>query len=585
MMSFSSSKDYLVKENYYQQNSELGYYHGNGLEHLGMKDGSIVTKEDYNQLQLGYNPISGETLVKNAGDHERRAGMDATFSAPKSMSVLDALARAHGDEVTSNNLRAAQDRAVQNAMEKMQNNFIRTRVVDPDGSGERIRVKTDGLIWASFLHDTGRETSKGFVDPQIHTHNFIFNVVTYTDPLTGEIRTLSLSNEEIMNNKMYLGQYYRNELANELKSLGYSLALTDARQGFFELAKADGELLFDRTQLKAFSGRSEEIQAAMAEFEKKYPNINEAKLKDIINQAIKTGKKTLDEEIFLEEFIDRAYRTGITEEMLKELKEHSNQPRKEVDAEILQDHIEKSLAYITEKESVFNKEDFMKECLKYGLEYGLTEKDYEIAINENSNFIQLGENQFTSQEMIDIERETIVTILSTKTHFQPIADSLESVKKFTDEHFSTMNEGQLNFVQTVLFSRDQFIAVQGKAGTGKTFSAKAIKDYLDRYHPEIEIVGASFMGKAADGLEQDSGIKSSTLDSYFLKEKSELDEPRSKQRILLIDEAAMSCINYLRLQSKRATKLFLLGIRHSSHQSQPGEYLKICKILGFELSN
>lgn len=563
-MSAAQAIEYYLKENYYQKNSELGHFHGKGLELLGLQDGKALNKEDFKSLLLGFHPETGEKLVKNAGDPDRRAGMDATFSAPKSMSILDALARVHGNEELSADLRAAQDRAVQSAMQKMQDNYAWTRIADPDRPGETIRVKTDGLSWVTITHDTGRETLKGEIDPQIHSHNFILNVVTYTDPTTGETKTLTLSNEEMLNNKMYLGQFYRNELASELNKLGYTTVLTDARQGFFELANSDGTLMFDKDQLKVFSGRSEEIKSVVEEFAKKYPGVDDAKLKDIINQSIKTSKKTLDEEEFIEEFLTRSYHSGIDDKRLESIiNDMVPHTQHIVDPQLLQDHINKALSFVTEKESVFTKEDMMRELLKYGLEYGIVESEYEAVLFDNPNFIQLDDNQFTSQEILDMEKEIIVSVLTTKEYFRPIAESVDHVKDFCKENFSTMNEQQLEFVHTVLHSTDQFIAVQGKAGTGKTFSAKAIKDYLDEHHPEIEILGASFMGKAADGLEQDSGIKSSTLDSYFIQESKEPNGKRSKQRILLVDEAGMTGVKHLHkllsIAKEKGDKVIFIG--------------------------
>lgn len=563
-MTSAQAIEYYLKENYYQKNSELGHFHGKGLEHLGLVDGKALNKEDFKSLLLGFHPETGEKLVKNAGDPDRRAGMDATFSAPKSMSILDALARVHGNEELSVAIREAQDRAVQIAMQKMQDNYAWTRIADPDRPGETIRVKTDGLSWVTITHDTGRETLKGEIDPQIHSHNFILNVVTYTDPTTGETKTLTLSNEEMLANKMYLGQFYRNELAAQLNELGFTTVLTDARQGFFELANSDGSLMFDKNQLKMFSGRSEEIKAVVAEFEKKYPGVDDAKLKDIINQAIKTSKKTLDEEEFIEEFIARSYRSGIDDKRLESIiNDMVPYTQRIVDPQLLQDQINKALSYVTEKESVFSKEDMMKELLKYGLEYGIVESEYQAALVENPNYIQLDDNQFTSQEILDMEKEIIVSVLSSKDQFKPIALSVAAVRAFCQEKFKTMNDQQLDFVETVLHSTDQFIAVQGKAGTGKTFSAKAIKDYLDEHHPEIEIFGASFMGKAADGLEQDSGIKSSTLDAYFNQEAKEASGPRNKQRILLVDEAGMTGVKHLHkllsIAKEKGDKVIFIG--------------------------
>jgi conjugative relaxase-like TrwC/TraI family protein len=49
---------------------------------------SAVSHEDFRAVLHGLNPATGEVLVPSAkGNGERRAGWDATFNAPKSVSI------------------------------------------------------------------------------------------------------------------------------------------------------------------------------------------------------------------------------------------------------------------------------------------------------------------------------------------------------------------------------------------------------------------------------------------------------------------------------------------------------------------
>lgn len=534
-MTVAQAMTYYEIENYYQQNNELGSVHGKGLKYLGIKDGSLLNENLFRSLLVAHHPETGEVLLKNSGN-DRRAGFDVTTSAPKSVSLLDALARVNGREDISDHLRAAHESATQKMMQKIQNNYAYTRIADPDRPGKTIRVKTNGMMWVNFTHDITRSTQGGIVDPQLHTHNFIFNLVSYTDPITGETRTLTLSNEEIFKQKMYLGQYYRSELAQELKKLGYEIVMTDARNGFFEIKGIDEEFL------KIFSGRSEEIKEHIDEYKKKYKEASDAKLKNIINQDIKAKKKTIDAEALLEQYKERMNEIGLDTKFVEDLERNRESVLEKglpvLSEELVQDHINKSLLYMTETESVFTKEQFMRECLKHGLEDGISELDYDFALLNNKNIVSLGEGKFSTHEMIEAEKGIIKNILTTQNKLEKIAD-IEKVNEFMMEHYKTLTEGQLQMVQAALSSKDQFVAVQGNAGTGKTFAAAAIKRFMDENVSDMEIVGASFMGKAAAGLEADAGILSSTLHSYLAKEALN-NESRNKQRVLIIDEAGLT---------------------------------------------
>jgi conjugative relaxase-like TrwC/TraI family protein len=75
------------RDDYYtEQQRVAGRWFGKAAAELGLT-GEIAT-EDFRVALSGLNPKTGETLVhaaQRAG--ERRAGWDATFNAPKSVSV------------------------------------------------------------------------------------------------------------------------------------------------------------------------------------------------------------------------------------------------------------------------------------------------------------------------------------------------------------------------------------------------------------------------------------------------------------------------------------------------------------------
>jgi conjugative relaxase-like TrwC/TraI family protein len=93
-MKGAGREDYYLKlagEDYYSAGTERpGYWLGEGAERLELS-GKVEAEALRNVLD-GFTPEGRRGLVQNAGAFGRQRGWDLTFSAPKSVSVLWALA-------------------------------------------------------------------------------------------------------------------------------------------------------------------------------------------------------------------------------------------------------------------------------------------------------------------------------------------------------------------------------------------------------------------------------------------------------------------------------------------------------------
>ena len=98
---------------------------------------------------------------------EHRAGWDATFSAPKSVSLT---ALVGGDERVTEAHRAA----VTTALEEFEK-YTHARI-----GGNNPAEMTGKFVAAKFEHDTARPVD-GYAAPQLHTHAIIFNVTERED--------------------------------------------------------------------------------------------------------------------------------------------------------------------------------------------------------------------------------------------------------------------------------------------------------------------------------------------------------------------------------------------------------------------
>jgi conjugative relaxase-like TrwC/TraI family protein len=185
---------------------ERSAWHGEGAARLGLACGSPVQPDVFERLFAGFSPEGETPLVQNAGRANRQSAWDLTFSAPKSFSVLTLLS----PEPLARQLRACHREAVKETLDHLEAEHLQTR----RGKGGYQR-ESARLVAALFSHDTSRAA-----DPQIHTHAVILNLGVRKDGTTGSIRSRPFYDQ-----KMLLGQRYRNGLAQRLSQrLGLSLS-------------------------------------------------------------------------------------------------------------------------------------------------------------------------------------------------------------------------------------------------------------------------------------------------------------------------------------------------------------------------
>jgi conjugative relaxase-like TrwC/TraI family protein len=221
-----------------------GVWSGNQAAGLGVS--GEVTSEALQRLSEGRDPVSGSRLGRELVDRVKAngamvravAGFDATFSAPKSLSVWWALT---GDT----RLLAAHDAAVTEVFEHLERFGSTTRVrVD----GRRLHPESRGLTIASFRQSTSRDD-----DPQIHTH-----AVVSAKAQTLDGGWFALDARYLKRHQRMLGGLYQSLLRSELTAR-FGLAWSEIVNGQAEIAGVPTDLL------QTFSKRSVEIDEALAD--------------------------------------------------------------------------------------------------------------------------------------------------------------------------------------------------------------------------------------------------------------------------------------------------------------------------------
>ena len=213
-----------------------------------------VNEAHFQRLADGRHPLSDELLVRHQtacqytnarGERvkamEHRGGWDATFSAPKSVSLT---ALVGGDE----RVREAHRASVAVALDEVER-YVQARL------GGSLPAETTGRwVAARFEHDSARPVA-GYAAPQLHTHVVFFNL---THTASGEVRPVQP--RELYRTQQYGTAVYRSELAFRLAGLGYEIERGESGQP--EIAG------YTQAYLEASSPRRQQIQAHLEQHQR-----------------------------------------------------------------------------------------------------------------------------------------------------------------------------------------------------------------------------------------------------------------------------------------------------------------------------
>lgn len=495
--------DYLDGENareiddYYAAESGDGQWHGDTqlLSALGIDSSQPSSSDDRTAIMQGLHPRSGEYLLHSRSS-SRRMGWDATFSAPKSVSILWGTA--------SDEIRAAIESAHKHAVQKAMSEAA-ALVYSRTGHGGTGRAPA-GVVWTSHLHGTSRT-----LDPQLHSHNFLYNI---TQNGQGEFRTIAV--EEIYRNKLYLGALYRAELAANLKKLGFTIE-EDGKS--FRIAGVEKEIE------REFSKRR---VAILEEAERR--GVHDAKGMEIVAKAGRAKKiDGVNSRDLMPRWRAVAKELGMPEiSMIMGAQNES----KTYDRKELYDRL-------TQGQSVFSESDIRKELAIYAQHCGLgidfIKSEYEKIMKDDELVcLDRGKGIYSTKSMIEIEQDMINLARQMKRNVahRPI-DPTRAIADFEARAGYKISDEQRAAVAEMLGG--QLAIVRGVAGAGKTTAAAIARDALNRagYH----VIGTAISAKAARGLSEASNeqMTIARLAIDLIEGRRKL----GKNDVIMIDEAGM----------------------------------------------
>jgi conjugative relaxase-like TrwC/TraI family protein len=237
----------------------------------------------------GRHPVTADAIRPVGGDGSRVAGIDLTFSAPKSVSALWAVSGPYRRA----QIEAAHRGAIASAMARVERDveLVRRR--------ERGVLRWEparSLVRAEFVHTSSRLTrgqeTDGVPDPQLHSHV----VVVAAQRRDGVFA--AVDSRELFRSARVNGAWYRAELAYSLGELGLDVRGGQGKDGrYFEVAGVPADLA------KRWSARTEDIERAARTFRERYgrePRAGELGALTVATRGTKTALAQVD--------VDQAWR-------------------------------------------------------------------------------------------------------------------------------------------------------------------------------------------------------------------------------------------------------------------------------------
>jgi conjugative relaxase-like TrwC/TraI family protein len=508
-------------------NTVQGEWQGRLAAEYGLT--TALSEEEFARLSQGQHPHTGEQLVqhrlaneykdengKTVTSMEHRAGWDATFSAPKSISLT---ALVGGDH----RIRAAHRESVRIALDELER-YTQARI-----GGNHPAETTGKFLVAKFEHDTARPVD-GYAAPQLHTHAVIFNIAERENEECRAIQPRSW-----FQSQQFATAIYQSELTYRLRQLGYEIE--PGRSGAPEIKG------YTLEYLDASSPRSRQIREHLERI-----GHNSKEAAEIAAHSTRDRKEILRPREVLEAHRRLAAEFGNQPDaVVRSARERAQQVQTSINpVHRAQEAVTFARDKNFEREAVVDERLLVRDALRRGMgELRYPEVRTNLERRHNSGeFVSVERSVhqtgrlFTTAKTIAAEHEIVRRMREGQNQLEPILPRQKAIAT-VDSH-PNLNLGQKSVVEDVLSSRDCIQAIQGVAGAGKTTTLMAIRAAAQAQGFEVE--GFAPTSRAAKQLEQ-AGVHSGTLQSFLVRSQ----ESDLRQRtFFFVDESSLASTNQIR---------------------------------------
>jgi conjugative relaxase-like TrwC/TraI family protein len=501
-------------EDYYAGRGESpGRWRGAGIRALGLSPGDRVDRAGFMAVMQGRRPVDGSVL-RPVGARSTVAGFDLTFSAPKSVSVLFAVA--DGDVASA--ALDAHELAVVAALEYLEREACWTR----RGHDGVERVRGAGFVAASYRHRMSRSS-----DPQLHTHVVVANM-TLADG-----RFTALDAHAIYEHKSAGGTVYRAVLREELRRRLPWVKWRTAGRGLFEI---DG---IPEPVLRHFSQRRVEIEEQALALVGADGELSRERMQGIALATRRAKQYVFDGGSWREQARARASEHGFGARELLAVTKRRPQPRQDPDASAVSGRLS-GPSGLTERHNTFARRHALAE-LGGTFEQGVAIEQLERVTDAyltSAGVVEVcgkDERRYTTADLLAHEAELIGSAVRRRTERCGVV-SASLVDEVIVRSTPALNDGQTAAVRTITSRGRGVDAVEALAGTGKTTMIGALAACYQQ--AGWSVIGAAPTGRAARELRDTAGIEATTIHSLLL----ELNRSGGfdQRTLLVLDEAAMT---------------------------------------------
>jgi conjugative relaxase-like TrwC/TraI family protein len=486
-----------------------------------------VGNEHFARLTEGQHPHTEAQLVrhqvsktyegkfgKEVTSVEHRAGWDATFSAPKSVSLT---ALVGGDE----RVREAHRDSVRVALAELEK-YTQARIGNvhaPETTGK--------FVAATFEHDTARPVD-GYAAPQLHTHAVIFNV---TERDNGQTR--ALQPQELFASQRVATSLYRSELAIRLQGLGYEL-----ERGKHGQPEIKG---YTKEYLEASSPRREQIKDHLREM-----GIDGAGAAQVAAHRTRDSKELVSPGEVLARHRELAAQYGhqadrVVAEARERGQRHVHEPALNRSTVAAQQAVTYARDHLFERSAVLDRRDILEAALNRGM----GETTYARIRQEFAQRAARGEfrtvghggggQQYTTAAMLRMESD-IVTRMQ-QGNQRGMSDPMlvsPQIRITTEDRHPELNASQRQVVNDVFLSREKIVGLDGIAGAGKTTTLAVIREGAEAQGYKVE--GFAPTSRAAQKL-ADAGMETSTLQKHLARGQQ---PDTGERRLYVLDESSLA---------------------------------------------
>jgi conjugative relaxase-like TrwC/TraI family protein len=479
-----------------------------------------VGAEEFARLSEGRHPANDAQLVKHQPartyenqygkqitSSEHRAGWDATFSAPKSVSLT---ALVGGDD----RVREAHRESVHVALHELER-YTQARIGNvhaPETTGK--------FIAATFEHDTARPVD-GYAAPQLHTHAVVFNV---TERDNGQTR--ALQERSLFQSQQYATTVYRSELAMRLQGLGYEI-----ERGKHGQPEIKG---YSQEYLEASSPRRVQIKEHLQEIGRKG-----AGAAQVAAHRTRDNKELHSPEEVLQQHRELAARFGHQADRVVAKAQgyhHEVQPEKTA-----QQSVTYSRNHVFERSAVQDERAILQAAIDRSMgqaSYSQVRQEFEQRVSRGEfRAIERtdGRALYTTSEMIRMEREIVGHMQrgNQRGYDDPMLVSPQ-LRIWTEDRHPELNRSQRQAVDEIFLSREKIVGLDGVAGAGKTTTLSVVREGAEAQGYRVE--GFAPTSRAAHKLAE-AGMETSTLQRHLAKG---IQHDTGEKRLYVLDESSLA---------------------------------------------